>query len=333
MPDNPLTRRLMTISAVLMMFALLTILSPVWILVGAVVDTVRSLTSNKPWMSLRAFAFLWIYLLGQMWALLGLLFTIPLPGRVKQTATFRLQSKWSAWNFAALVWLFSLDLQVEGQDSAVPGPIVLLSRHASMIDTMLPAKLVANPFGIRLRYVLKRELLVDPTLDIGGNRLPNYFIDRKGDASAEIEAVKELSRDLGPNDGILIYPEGTRYSEEKRARYTKRLEREGGIVGEMGSRLRRVLPPRPGGTLAILEATTADIVVLAHRGLEGLATVKDIWSGGMVGSRINVLMWRIRRANVPTGRREQVEWLYELWSEVDKWVVSKEQPMAGESPA
>jgi 1-acyl-sn-glycerol-3-phosphate acyltransferase len=333
MPDNPLTRRLLTISIVSVMFVLLTVLSPIWALLGAVVDTVRSLTSKKPWMTLRGLAFLWIYLLGQVWALLGLLVTVPLPRRAKQTATFRLQSRWSGWNFAALVSLFSLHLEVEGQESAVPGPIVLLSRHASMIDTMLPATLVANPFGIRLRYVLKKELLVDPTLDIGGNRLPNYFIDRKGDPAAEIEAVKELARDLGPHDGILIYPEGTRYSEKKRARYARRLEREGGIIGEMASRLRRVLPPRPGGTLAILEATTADIVVLAHRGLEGLATARDIWSGGMVGSKINVLMWRIRRGDVPTGRRERVEWLYELWSEVDRWVLSKERPLTGESPA
>lgn len=332
MPDKPLTRRLITVPAVLATFALLTVLSPVWIVAGALTDMVRAIASAKPWMTLRGMAFLWTYLLGQIWALVGLLFTAPLSRRAKQNATFKLQGAWTAWNFAALRTLFSLDLDVEGQESAAPGPIVLLCRHASMVDTMLPARLVANPFGIRLRYVLKKELLVDPTLDIGGNRLPNYFIDRAGDSSTEIEALKQLASDLGPQDGILIYPEGTRYSEKKRLRYAKRIARDGGIVGEVASRLRRVLPPRPGGTLAILEATTADIVVLAHRGLEGLATVKDIWSGGLVGSKINVLMWRIRRVEVPSGRRERVEWLYRLWAEVDSWVVSKE-PVAGESVA
>lgn len=332
MPDNPLTRRLITVPAVLATFVLITILAPLWIVGGAVIDIFRAITSAKPWMTLRGIAFLWAYLLGQIWALIGLLFTVPLPRGTKHAATFKLQSAWTAWNFAALRILFSLDVDVEGQDSAAPGPIVLLCRHASMVDTMLPARLVANPFGIRLRYVLKRELLVDPTLDIGGNRLPNYFIDRDGDPSTEIEAVKRLASDLGPKDGILIYPEGTRYSEGKRIRYAKRVAREGGIVGEMASRLRRVLPPRPGGTLAILETTTADIVVLAHRGLEGLATVKDIWSGGLVGSKINVLMWRIRRGEIPTSRRERVEWLYRLWAEVDNWIVSKE-PVTGESLA
>jgi 1-acyl-sn-glycerol-3-phosphate acyltransferase len=332
MPADPLARRLITVPTVLVTFALLTVLSPFWAVTGATIDVVRSITSAKPWMTLRAMAFLWIYLLGQVWALLGLFLTTPLPPQPKQTATFKLQSAWTDWNFAALRWVFSLDVEVEGQDSATPGPIVLLCRHASMVDTMLPAHLVANPLGIRLRYVMKRELLIDPTLDIGGNRLPNYFIDRTAGSASEVEALKLLATGLDSNEGILIFPEGTRYSEKKRLWYTRKVAREGGVVGEMASRLRRVLPPRPSGTLAILEATTADVVVLAHRGLEGLATVRDIWSGGMVGSRISVHMWRIRRGEIPIDRRERVEWLYRIWSEVDNWVVSKE-PVVGESPA
>lgn len=332
MPDNALARRLITVTSVLGLFVLLTVLSPFWLVAAAAIDAARSIGSAKPWMTLRVLVFLWVYLAGQVWALVGLLVTVPLPRRVKQNATFRLQTLWTAWNFAALRGVFSLDIEVEGQESATPGPIVLLCRHASMVDTMLPARLVANPFGIRLRYVMKKELLVDPTLDIGGNRLPNYFIDRSGDAASEIEALRRLATGMGPSEGILIFPEGTRYSEKKRARYAARVAREGGVVGEMASRLRRVLPPRPRGTLAILEATTADIVVLAHRGLEGLATAKDIWSGGMVGSKINVLMWRIRHGDIPVSRRARVEWLYEVWTDVDDWVLSKE-PLAGESSA
>lgn len=332
MADNALLRRLVTVPAILVMFALLTMLSPLWIVAGAGIDALRSVLSAKPWMALRITSFLWIYLTGQIWALLGLLLTAPLPPGAKRTATFKLQSVWTAWNFAALRMVFSLDLEVEGQESATPGPIVLLCRHASMIDTMLPARLVANPYGIRLRYVMKKELLVDPTLDIGGNRLLNHFIDRAGDPASEIAALRRLATGLGTNEGILIFPEGTRYSETKRERYVEQAAREGGTVGEMASRLRRVLPPRPRGTLAILEATTADVVVLAHRGLEGLATVRDIWSGGLVGSKISVLMWRIRRSDIPRGRHERVRWLFEVWTDVDNWIVS-EEALAGEAPA
>ncbi|MDC0708578.1 hypothetical protein POL68_08865 [Stigmatella sp. ncwal1] len=45
----------------------------------------------------------------------------------------------------------------------------------------------------QLKYVLKRELLWDPCLDVVGRRLPNVFVERSGDrGKAEIEAVATL---------------------------------------------------------------------------------------------------------------------------------------------
>lgn len=89
---------------------------------------------------------------------------------------------------------------------------------------------------------------------------------------------------------------------------------------------RRVLPPRPGGTLALLDATVADVVVLAHRGLEGLATVRDIWSGSLVNSKISLKLWRVPRAGIPIERSDRVDWLYRLWAEVDTWVAGESAP-------
>ena len=37
---------------------------------------------------------------------------------------------------------------------------------------------VSRRYHLRLRYVLKRELLWDPCLDIVGQRVPNIFVDR-----------------------------------------------------------------------------------------------------------------------------------------------------------
>lgn len=324
MPDNPIARRLITVPAVIIAFLAVTALSPVLALIASGVDAVRAFTRHRPWMSVRALAFLWVYLLGQVWALIGLLLSAPVPLESKLRITFDLQSAWIGWNLAALRRLFSLEFDVAGQDSARRGPILLLSRHASMVDTMLPAALVARPFRIRLRYVLKRELLIDPTLDIGGNRLPNYFVDRgSGDSAAELQAIRELATGLGDDEGVLIFPEGTRFSEEKRRRYTERLARHEGSIGRVAAGLRRVLPPRPGGTLTLLDATTADVVVLAHHGLGGLATVKDIWSGGLVGSKISVQLWRIPRSSIPEGRSERLKWLFNVWAAVDDWVVAQ----------
>ena len=54
----------------------------------------------------------------------------------------------------------------------------MLCRHASLADSLVSAWVITSVAGMNPRYVLKRELLVDPCLDIVGNRLPNHFLDR-----------------------------------------------------------------------------------------------------------------------------------------------------------
>lgn len=319
MPDNPITRRLITVPAVVVLFVTVTALSPVLLVVGASVDLVRASVAHRPWITLRILGFLWVYLLGELWALVALGLTAPLPAAIKLPITYRLQGAWAGWNLSALQTLFSMTIDVEGSDSVHPGPIIVLSRHASLVDTLLPARLVSGPSGLRLRYVLKKELLADPALDIAGNRLPNVFVDRASGEVKERTSIRELGTDLGPDDGVLIYPEGTRFSEAKLRRHLRKPATGGDPSG-----LRRVLPPKPGGTLALLEVAAGDIVVLAHRGLEGLATVREIWSGDLVGSTIDVFMWRIPRAELPDSRSGRVDWLANVWGEIDDWVVSRD---------
>ncbi len=139
-------------------------------------------------------------------------------------------------------------------------------------------------------------------------------------------SIRELAAGMGSAEGILIYPEGTRFSETKLRRHQRRVGDDEGTIGAAVRSFRRVLPPRPGGTLALLEGSDADVVVLAHRGLEGLATVAEIWKGGLVGSTIEVALWRIPRSDVPPTRPDQVEWLHRVWVDVDRWVVSREIP-------
>jgi 1-acyl-sn-glycerol-3-phosphate acyltransferase len=320
--DNPLTRRLITVTFVFFAVLIVTALLPVLVLVAATVDLVRWMTSRQQAMALRMLLFCWLYLVGEGWAILALAFLGLLPEPTSTKLTFRAQRAWLNWNFVALSTMFSLTFDVRGQDSVPPGPIVLLSRHASLIDTMLPGRFVVRPHGIKLRYVLKKELLIDPALDIGGNRLPNYFIDRSGNSHEELAALRELARSLQEDEGVLIYPEGTRYSDQKRIELSKRWEVVGGAPGAIAAGLRRVLPPRPGGTLAILDVTDADVVVLAHRGLEGFARMSDMWAGGIAGTTVDVSFWRVPRSSIPETEDARIEWLFRLWAEVDSWVVS-----------
>jgi len=322
MPDKTLTRRLITVPTVIVLFVVVTAMSPLLILAGAAVDLSRWLASKKPWVSLRVVTYLWVYLLGEVWALAALAATAPL-GSAAMGTTYRLQGLWAAWNLRALQSLFSVEFEVEGSDALLPGPVIILSRHASMVDTLLPARLIAE-HGLRLRYVLKKELLADPALDIAGNRLPNVFIDRASREGAGLGSIRDLAAGMGPAEGILIYPEGTRFSEIKLRKHQRRVGDDEGAVAAAVRSFQRVLPPKPGGTLALLEASDADVVVLAHRGLEGLATVAEIWRGGLVGSTIEVALWRIPRSEVPRNRPDQAEWLHRVWGEIDRWVLSRE---------
>lgn len=324
MPTNPLTRRLITVPVVYVSLAVTTLLLPILLMMAGVVDFVRWVMSRRPAMTLRMLAFGWLYLLGEAWAILVLALLGALPKSLSLRFTYMAQRAWLDWNFASLSFAFSLRFRAQGESEIAPGPIILLSRHASMIDTMLPGRYVVGPHGIKLRYVLKKELLVDPALDIGGNRLPNHFIDRAGDSEEEMQALRDLARGLPADEGVLIYPEGTRYTEDKRVAYVSRLREQGGAVGEISSGLRRVLPPRPGGTLALLDASDADIVFLAHRGLEGFAHVTDLWSGGLVGSVIDLQFWRVPRSEIPDQPDDRVEWLFRQWAGVDEWVSTSE---------
>lgn len=328
--DRPLTRRMMTIPAVLAAFILTTALLPLLVLVGFALDVVLGLARGRRWVTWRLVLFAWVYLLGEVWAVMALAIVGILPARQSLDLTYRLQKAWAGWNLSTIKTLFRLEFTVQSDDVVTPGPIVLLARHASLIDSLLPAELVTKRHGMRLRYVLKKELLADPALDIAGNRLPNVFVDRESaDSARERKAVRGLVGDLGLGEGVVIFPEGTRYSEAKRVRYVRRLQAREGRIGELAGGLRKVLPPRPGGTLALLDATTADVVFMAHHGLEGFATVKDMFSGELVGRAVTAAFWRVPRESIPVGRSERLEWLFEQWAAVDDWVVDVLPGLAG----
>jgi 1-acyl-sn-glycerol-3-phosphate acyltransferase len=314
------SRRLVTIPIVYLGFVLLTLLLPVVLVAGAAIDAVRWIGSRTPAMALRMTAFGWVYLLGEAWAVPTLAVIGLLPEHRAVEVTYRLQMVWLNWNLNTVRFVFRMSFTADGTGAIPPAPILVLSRHASLIDTLLPGKFVTEELGIPLRYVLKKELLVDPTLDIAGNRLPNVFVDRGGDTERELRAIRDLAATMPDREGLLIYPEGTRYSEEKRIKFTEKMAQRGGEIGSIASRFRRVLPPRSAGTLSILDARPLDVVVLAHRGLEGFAEIRDIWSGGLVGSDVRIQFWRIPNADIPSGDAGREAWLFAIWSDVDEWV-------------
>ncbi len=318
-------RRFVTIPVTLLVAAVVTVAAPVLLVVASAVDVVRFIGARKPFVAVRMVMFGWVYLVAEVVAL-GALAVAWItagwgrgrPARLGRSA-FRLQEVWARSLLRAFLSIFSMRLEVSGGDAVAPGPIVVMMRHASIADTLLPNVLVTSRHGIRLRYILKRELLVDPALDIAGNRLDNVFVDRAGDTKAEIERVRALGQGLGEGDGMLIYPEGTRFTESKRERALAALAKRRSPISDRARRLRHVLPPRPGGSLALVDLGV-DVVVVAHVGLDGFAEVKDVWDGRIIGSTLRVAFWRIPASEIPADRRGRVDWLLAQWERVDAWI-------------
>jgi 1-acyl-sn-glycerol-3-phosphate acyltransferase len=322
-----LRRRLVTIPAYAFGCFAWIVAIPIWAPLALVVDLLR----HRGWVALRVGALITVYLscevLGML-ASIGLWLSRPILGIDAARwldLHFRLEAWWGGMLFAAMTRLFGLRVEIEGEaeTNLDRGPYILLLRHVSAADTLLASALVSWPHGLRLRYVLKKELLWDPCLDIVGNRLPNVFVDRLSDVSGrEVERVRELAADLGPRDGILIYPEGTRFSESKRAGVLERLREEGNAARiAYAESLTEVLPPRPGGVLGLLEAAPeADVVVCVHTGFEGIGSLKAIWGGALLYRRIRIQLRRISRGLVPATREGRMAWLMEEWQRVDHWL-------------
>lgn len=320
--SEALTRRLKSIPLVLLLTVIVTIVYPI-VLVGTfVADLVRrdQMVLTRLWTV--GLAFLWIETAAIVASAAHWVWFRGDRTKLRE-AMWGLQEWWGRTLFAVVRRLLSLEVEVDGGDQLAGGPILLFMRHASIIDNLLPLNLVSHPNGLRLRYILKKELLAYPALDIGGNRLPNYFVDRTGDTATELKAIRDLARDLASHEGVMIWPEGTRFTQRKYDLIMKRLDRSKSELFARARELKATLPPKLGGPLALVEAArSADVIFAAHSGLEGFATVKEMMSGSVVGRTIRVKFWRVRSADVPRSREQFTEWLFDQWSLVDEFVVA-----------
>ena len=321
-------RRVLMISAVLVGLALGLATLPIWVAVAALSD----LVSGGRRKALRCGLFLLWYLGCEAVGLLAVALTLPLRlvgRRTFRDANRRLQNLWGRSLFLGARLTFDVRFMSQNSDAARNGPMILLVRHATLVDTLVPTLAVSVPFEMDLRYVFKSELLWDPCLDIVGNRMGHYFARRSAfaqrgasDTDTDLAGVRRLATGLGPSDGIMIYPEGTRFTDQKRARVLEKLEASGDAERLARARsLKNVLPPRLGGTLAALEAAPdADVVLCAHTGLENTTGFRDIINGGALHRTLKARFWRIPRSEVPEDYEERALWLHEQWLRVDRWI-------------
>lgn len=295
------------------------VLLPLLVPVAMLVDTLIGRVRRQP--MARALCFFGLYLACEIWGLFAA-FGVWLMHR--NSAAFlprnaELQRAWSSALFFGAQRIFGFEVIFEEEAWDPAQPFLLFVRHSSTADTVLAAALMANPKKLLLKYVLKRELLWDPCLDVVGRRLPNAFVDRSGSRKeAEVRAVASLGHDLASGQGVLIYPEGSRFDVRKRDARVEGLKTQPALY-DIAKGMTHVLPPKLGGALALLDAAPeAQILVLEHTGFEGAATFGRFLRGDLVSATLRV---RLRRVSRPEGAARDA-WLFGVWSETNRWIAA-----------
>lgn len=232
--------------------------------------------------------------------------------------------------------IFKLRLVMDGEswtplDDGIPGSpraMIVLSRHAGPGDSILMVQTLLNRHHRRQpRLVLKAALQFDPMIDVFFNRLPAHFVDSAADQE---ESVGVLAGGMGDRDALLIYPEGGNFTPRRRRRAIQWLRHRGlRRHADAAERMHHVLPPRPGGVLAAMAAApSADLVFVAHTGLDHMVTMADIWRAVPQHKTLKQRWWIVPAADVPVGHEERISWLYDRWEDIDGWIEAhREEPV------
>jgi 1-acyl-sn-glycerol-3-phosphate acyltransferase len=223
-------------------------------------------------------------------------------------------------------------------------PLIVLCRHAGPADSLLLVHHLLSVCGRRPRVVMKATLQLDPSLDVVANRVPNVFVRRArtgtgggaaagGDAGPRradrqpTEQVRRLAAGLERDGALVIFPEGGNWTPLRWRRAIDRLRRGGAAeLARRAAAMPNVLPPRTGAALAALAACPdADVIFVAHTGLDRLVSVRDVWRSLAADMEVRARWWRVPSADAPraAGREAQVSWLYDWWERVDGWITAQ----------
>ena len=311
-------RRLVTIPGCLLLTVLVSLLLPVLLTIAWLIGRLPACRGAVTMLGL-AVGYLWCETIGILAA--AAIWLRYRERKVFLEANYRLQCWWAQTLKNLAARLFNLEFETSGLEALAGTGVLMLPRHASIADTLIPMVFYAIPERVRLRYVLKRELLLDPCLDIVGNRLPNCFVERDGQDSERAAAgIAALVEGMEPDEGLLLYPEGTRFSAARARSLRTRWQTDPKRLAQL-DRWTHVLPPRTGGFLAALDANPGrDLVFCAHTGFEGSSHFRTLINGAWSGTRVRIHFWRIPFEAIPGDREARVSLLFEQWDRMDRWV-------------
>jgi 1-acyl-sn-glycerol-3-phosphate acyltransferase len=206
-------------------------------------------------------------------------------------------------------------------------PVIVFSRHAGPGDSLLLVHHLLAVYHRRPRVVMKAALQLDPTVDVVANRVPNVFIQgRQTGEHIFVAQISRLASGLDQTGALVLFPEGGNWTPGRWRRGIRRLERQGRAdLAERARGMPHLLPPRAGGALsAIAACPTADVIFVAHAGLDTLVSVADVWRSLPIEHTVHAKWWRVPAAEVPRALDSdgQIRWLYDWWQRIDDWIVS-----------
>jgi 1-acyl-sn-glycerol-3-phosphate acyltransferase len=260
-----------------------------------------------------------ILLAGPLWILAGF------GRRLRRPASVGRHERLQNWSLDVLArraeHLLGLRVVVDAPslDVLTPGPVIVLARHVNLVDASLPS-LLYQRLGMRTRGAIMAELLADPGFDLIYGRTGSVFIPRDNAAEAR-QLVRRLADGIDPATAVVIFPEGRLFREEVRQRALIRLADTNPDRAGHLSEIRHVLPPRPGGVLALLdELPTVDVVVVVHTGLDRYGSFRELARAVPLTEPIRCTAWRVPFAEIPTVPEQRIEWLDQQWLAIDRHV-------------
>jgi 1-acyl-sn-glycerol-3-phosphate acyltransferase len=336
LPPRPIRRLVLAPLAIVIAVAFL-VLSPLLALLALVF---RAVGRSQP-RALRLLFFALIWLTAETAALfvcLGLWVASGFGGRLR-TEPFQARHygvmKWflgrlyrsATKTFRVRVTVDEPELTPAEQAARLARPVIVLSRHAGPGDSFLLVHQLLTVYGRRPRVVMKASLQYDPSLDVMANRLPNVFISRRQTGERIFtDQIDRLARGLDQAGALVIFPEGGNWTPGRWQRGIRRLEQLG--RRDLAARARsmpNLLPPRAGGALAAITACPgADVIFVAHAGLDRLVTIADVWRSLPMDQVVHAKWWRVPVGEVPreADYESQVQWLYDWWQRIDAWITA-----------
>jgi 1-acyl-sn-glycerol-3-phosphate acyltransferase len=334
-------RRVALVPLVVAMAAALAVLAPPLAVLSAAVNLIRRRTRGpsrpRRMRALRVVCFALVWFLGETAALTVMACLWIASGFGGRLDTEPYQSR----HYGVMRWFLDvlfrtaertcgLRVEVTGprRAPAQARPLIVLSRHAGPGDSLLVVHHLLSACGRRPRIVMKAALQLDPSLDVVANRLPNAFIRRhSGGTRAHTELIRRLAAGLDAQGALVIFPEGGNWTPQRWRRAITRLRRNHRAdLAERAVAMPNVLPPRPGGAFAAITACpSADVIFVAHTGLDQMVSVRDVWHSLSADIDARAHWWRVPASEVPrdAGRETQLRWLYDWWERIDSWITAQ----------